>query len=80
VDLPQVAPLLAPFAERGLDPGRQLVGKVVELAWTLPVGIPGVDFPVAQVFAEGVAGQARAPGFLPNRHPVSQAPPPDHTQ
>ncbi len=56
VDLPQGAALLAPRVRLGLEPRRQLVGKAVELARALPLGIPGGGDPVAQVFADGAAG------------------------
>ena len=80
MDLPQVATLLTPLAGFGLEPDRQLVGKGIQLAGTLAVGILGVDDPIVQVFADSVAGQPCAPGNLPNGHAVSQAPPPDYTQ
>ena len=80
VDLPQVAALLAPLAGLGLEPGRQLVDQAIKLARALPIGVVGVGDPVAQVFANGVAGQTRASGDLPDCHYISQAPPPDYTQ
>lgn len=52
----QIAALLAPLVGLGLEPGRQLVGEAIKLARTLPLGVPGVGDPVAQVFADGVAG------------------------
>lgn len=78
--LPQTAALPAPFAGLGLERGRELVGKVVEFARAPAVRIVGVNNPAIQLFADGIAGQARAPGDLPDCHSISQAPPPDYTQ
>jgi hypothetical protein len=52
----------------------------MKLPQVAAIRIVGVNDPAVQVFADGVAGQARAPGDLPDGHSISQAPPPDYTQ
>ena len=80
VHLLRRALLLARLAGLDLQPPRQLLRERIQLARPLGNLDLRLHRPGAQVLADRVARQARAPLDLPDRHILPEMPAPDYTQ
>jgi len=80
VHLLERAALLAGLGGLALEPAAELLGKGVELARADALRVAGRRLALAKVLADGVARQARAPGYLSNGQLLSQCPTSDDTQ
>ncbi len=75
----QRAPLLAILAGLGLEPLGQLLGKRIEPAAALSLGVRRFLVAAAQVLPDGVARQASSFGYLADGQLLAQGPSPDDT-